>query len=119
MKRSKPLRGCPVGRVEVLRVQQVLLDPSLPRVTLLARDLDAARPETVLPLVTPPVHPGPGDPPAMWITEAAADFYRLRPGARVEVPLAGRNAVFSVAGIWRDYARQNGALLIDEWSMLS
>jgi putative ABC transport system permease protein len=49
----------------------------------------------------------------MWITEAAADFYRLRPGARVEVPLAGRNAAFTVAGIWRDYARQNGALLID------
>jgi putative ABC transport system permease protein len=102
-----------VGRVEFLRAQQVLLDPSLPRVTLLARDLDAARAETVLPLVTPPIHPGPGDPPAVWVTEAAADFYRLRPGARLELPLAGRDAAFTVAGIWRDYARQNGALLID------
>jgi putative ABC transport system permease protein len=102
-----------VRRVEFLRAQQVLLDPSLPRVTLLARDLDAARAETVLPLVTLPVHPGAGDPPAIWITEAVADLYGLRPGARVEVPLAGRNAAFIVAGIWRDYARQNGALLID------
>ncbi len=102
-----------VRRVEFLRAQQVLLDPSLPRVTLLARDLDAERAETVLPLVTLPLRPGSGDPPAIWITEAVADLYRLHPGARVEVPLAGQNTAFTVAGVWRDYARQNGALLID------
>jgi len=102
-----------VQRVEFLRAQQVLLDPSLPRVTLVARDLDAARAEAVLPLTTLPVHTGPGEPPAMWITEMVADLYRLRPGARVEVPLAGRKTAFTIAGIWRDYARQNGALLID------
>ncbi len=102
-----------VLRVEFLRAEQVLLDPSLPRVTLLARDLEAAQAEAVLPLVTLPVRPGPGEPPSMWITEMVADLYRLRPGARVEVPLAGHNTAFTVAGIWRDYARQNGALLID------
>jgi putative ABC transport system permease protein len=102
-----------VQRVEFLRAQQVLLDPALPRVTLLARDLDAARAEAALPLVTAAVRPGPRDPPAMWITETVADLYRLRPGARIEVPLAGRNVSFTVAGIWRDYARQNGALLLD------
>ena len=102
-----------VRRVEFLRAQQVLLDPSLPRVTLLARDLDAAQAEAVLPLVTIPVRPGPGEPHSIWITEMVADLYRLRPGARVEVPLAGHNTAFTVAGVWRDYARQNGALLID------
>ena len=102
-----------VQRVEFLRAQQVLLDPSLPRVTLLARDLDAARAEMVLPLVTLPIRPGPGEPPSIWITEIIADLYHLHPGARVEVPLAGRKSSFTVAGIWRDYARQNGALLID------
>ena len=102
-----------VRRVEFLRAQQVLLDPALPRVTLLARDLDAARAAAVLPLVTPVIRPGPNDPPAVWITEPVADLYRLYPGARVELPLAGRNVVFTVAGIWRDYARQSGAVLID------
>ncbi len=102
-----------VQRVEFLRAQQILLDPSLPRVTLLARDLDAARAASVLPLVTLPVRPGPREPPPVWVTETAADLYGLRPGARVEVPLAGRKIAFTVAGIWRDYARQNGALLID------
>jgi len=102
-----------VQRVEFLRVQQVLLDPSLPRVTLLARDLDASRAESVLPLVTPAVHPDRSQPPPVWVTETAADLYNLRPGARVEVPLSGRRTAFTVAAIWRDYARQNGALLID------
>ena len=100
-------------RVEFLRVQQILIDPAFPRVTLLARDLDAQRAETVLPLVTGVVRPGPRDPPPVWVTEPAADLFKLRPGARISLPIGGRSLPFTVAGIWRDYARQNGAFLID------
>jgi putative ABC transport system permease protein len=49
----------------------------------------------------------------VWITEPVADLFGLHPGARVMLPLAGRSLPFTVAGVWRDYARQNGALLID------
>ena len=100
-------------RVEFLRVQQILLDPALARVTLLARDLTPARAEAVLPLVSAVVRPGSDDPPPVWITEPAADLLGLRPGSVVALPLAGRSLPFTVAGIWRDYARQNGALLIE------
>jgi putative ABC transport system permease protein len=100
-------------RVEFLRAQQILIDPALPRVTLLARDLDAKRAETVLPLVSGVVRPGPRDPPSVWVTEPAADLFKLRPGARISLPIGGRSLPFTVAGIWRDYARQNGAFLID------
>jgi len=111
---QRAIAGLPgVRRAEFLRAQQVLLDPSLPRVTLLARDLDPARAAAALPLVTLAVQPGPDEPPAVWVTETAADLYALRLGASVEIPLAGRKTHFTVAGIWRDYARQNGALLID------
>jgi putative ABC transport system permease protein len=102
-----------VQRVEFLRAQQVLLDPTRPRLTLLARDLPPARAATVLPLVMPALEPLPSDPPPIWITEPVADLFALRPGSRIEVPLAGRKVSFTVAGVWRDYARQNGALLID------
>ena len=77
-------------RVEFLRAQQILLDPAFPRVTLLARDLDAdacrnraaaGRPAWCM--------PAPGDPPPVWITEPVADLFGLRPGARVALPLAG------------------------------
>lgn len=100
-------------RVEFLRAQQILIDPAFPRVTLIARDLDATRAETVLPLVTGVVRPAPGDPPSVWVTEPAADLFKLRPGARITLPIGGHSLPFTVAGIWRDYARQNGAFLID------
>ncbi|MET0441784.1 MAG: FtsX-like permease family protein [Casimicrobiaceae bacterium] len=100
-----------VRRVEFLRVQNVVLDPALPRVAVLARTLDD--PVRRLPLEGDAQLPGPGEPPAIFISEAVRDLYGYAPGQRVEIPLAGRNAAFTVAGVWRDYARQQGALVID------
>ena len=51
--------------------------------------------------------------PAIWISEAVQDLYGWRLGQRVEVPLAGRPVTLHVAGVWRDYARQTGAVMID------
>jgi putative ABC transport system permease protein len=34
-------------------------------------------------------------------------------GQVIELPLAGRTVRFMVAGVWRDYARQNGAVAVD------
>ncbi len=48
----------------------------------------------------------------MWVSEAIADVHGLGPGSRVALPLAGRRVEFIVAGVWRDYARQQGALLM-------
>src|SRR5208337_4139360 len=42
-----------VRRVEFVREQQLILDPSRPRVTLLARAIDVAEPARRLPLVGP------------------------------------------------------------------
>jgi putative ABC transport system permease protein len=98
-------------RVEFTRAQSLLLDPARPRVTLLARSLDD--PASRLPLEGAVSLPGPGDPPALWVTEAVADIYGFAPGRRVDLPLAGTTTTFTVAGVWRDYARQNGTLLID------
>lgn len=104
-------------RIEFLRWQQVLLSRSQPRVTLLARDgvdLDAER---RLPLVSP-VAPAPPGFPRAWVSEPAAAIFGLAPGSRIELPLGGRSIPFFVAGVWRDYARQNGAVLIDRATYL-
>jgi putative ABC transport system permease protein len=100
-----------VRRIEFLRVQNVVLDPALPRVAVLARTLD--EPQKRLPLEGETRLPGPDEPPAIWVSEAVRDLYGYVPGQRVDVPLAGQNATFTVAGVWRDYARQQGALVID------
>ena len=51
--------------------------------------------------------------PAIWISEAVQDLYGWQPGQAVELPLAGRPVAVHVAGVWRDYARQTGAVMID------
>ena len=101
-----------VGRIAFLRAQNVLLDPTRPRVALLARDLPKDDPGSAIPLVGDAYTPRAGDPPPAWITEALADLLALRPGARLDVPIGGTMQTFVVAGIWRDYARQQGAILV-------
>ena len=102
-----------IVRVEFLREQQLLLDPARPRVTLLARTIDAADPARRLPLVSPSIAPAAGGAPPMWVNEAMVDVYGFAPGKLVEIPLGGKSARFEVAGVWRDYARTQGAVVIE------
>ena len=102
-----------VRRVEFLRLQQLLLEPGRPRVTLLARSLPRENPAALLPLVGDARLPQPGDPPALWASEAMVDLYGYAVGKVVELPLAGKLQRFTVAGIWRDYARQHGAVIME------
>jgi len=101
-----------IARVEFLRSQRVLLDPERPAVALLARDGVDGAGAARFPLAGRAHERRDGDPPAAWISEAVADQYRWRPGGRIELPLAGRRQPFVVAGVWRDYARQHGAIVI-------
>jgi putative ABC transport system permease protein len=100
-----------ITRAEFLRSARVSLAPDRAEVSLLARDMPAGEMRRY-PLVGETYVPKPGDPPPVWISEAIADLYGDRPGVRMALPLGGRNRQFVVAGVWRDYARQLGALLV-------
>ena len=102
-----------IARIAFLRAQSVLLAADKPRVALLARDLPGDDPGGALPLVGDPAPRRAGDPPPVWVSEAVVDLHGLAPGDTVALPLAGRLHRFAVAGVWRDYARQQGALVID------
>ena len=102
-----------VRRVEFLRVQSVLVDPAQPRIVLLARDLPADDPARALPLVAESSAHSLGDAPAVWVSEAMVDLYGYHPGGQITLPLAGREVAFTVAGVWRDYARQQGSVVMD------
>jgi putative ABC transport system permease protein len=101
-----------VTRVEFQRQLSLLLDPRHPAVAVIARSVDAERAQTVLPLLAKPVAVPSGANPT-WISEAVADLYEVGPGRYLTLPLAGTNHSFFVAGIWRDYARTAGAVVID------
>jgi putative ABC transport system permease protein len=114
-----------VQRVGTLRTTSISLDSSQPAVALIARDL--SDPSRVLPLVGNPLTTPPGH-IAIYVSEAVVDLYGARPGAVFERfsasfrPLAQLNRAqaapeliadkFFVAGVWRDYARQFGAVVI-------
>jgi putative ABC transport system permease protein len=98
-----------VARMEVTRNLRVTLDPQRPQVVVLARPGD---PAATLPLVDDLHAPGDGLPRA-WVSEAVADLYRLSVGAELVLPLARGPVKFRVAGVWRDYARQHGAIVIE------
>ncbi len=101
-----------VARAEFLRSTPIVLDRRRPPVWLLARSIDPADPAKRLPLVAGPRRPGPGDPPAVWVSEAMADLYGYKVGQRVTLPIAGKPVDVMVDGVWRDYARQFGAVVI-------
>jgi putative ABC transport system permease protein len=123
----KQVKG--VQRVSTLRTSSVSLDASKPAVALVVRDVDNAA--SVLPLVGNPLPVPPGD-IGIYVSEAMVDLYGARPGAifepfsasfrplaqQIRVPAAPDLIVntqpekFFVAGVWRDYARQFGAVAI-------
>jgi len=110
-KRIAALPG--VRRVEFLREQQLSLDPARVRIVLLARTFDRANPARSLALQAPSLEIPADAPPPVWVNEAAADLYGFLPGAVIVLPLDGKPQRFTVAGIWRDYGRPQGAVAIE------
>jgi len=101
------------ARVEFLRSGRVILDPARPAVSLIARDATRDGRSLLFPLAGKAYERKAGDPPAAWISEAVADRYGYAVGGRIALPLAGAMRPFVVAGVWRDYARQHGAIVIE------
>ena len=98
-----------VERVQFLRSGRIALDPARPPLSLLARE----RAEGTFPLVGERYARKPGDPPLVWVSEAVSDLYGMQAGKRVELPLGAQSFSFVVGGVFRDYARQHGAVLME------
>ena len=110
----RALAGVPgIARTEFMRVTSLVVDASRPPVTLLARDIDPAHPTARLALVGSFIVPGDDASPPVWVSEPVADTYAVDVGMPLSVPLAGRRVTFTVAGVWRDYVRQQGALVVE------
>jgi putative ABC transport system permease protein len=117
-----------VERAEAQRVVQLQLDADKPAVALIARAL--RDPEKELPLVGELV-PLPAGSIAVYVSEAMVSLYGASPGSTIVLPLTDASAAAAtssasaasakpnpnsaglhvyVRGVWRDYARQHGAI---------
>ena len=97
-----------VDRSNFTRHDNVRLATGKAPVALIARAISADG--SNLPLVGPVRL---GERPAIWISEAMLDIYGWRVGQQVALPLAGKLVELHIAGVWRDYARQTGAIMIN------
>ncbi|MFZ9406052.1 MAG: ABC transporter permease [Burkholderiaceae bacterium] len=109
------LRAHPeLARLQAMQTLELQARPDEPAIALLVRHTDPEAPLSELPLTGPRISPPTGLIP-VWASEPLARRWSLKAGSRLELdPVRpdpqGR---FFVTGIWRDYARQHGALAID------
>ena len=113
-----------VVRVDTLRATPVQLAPDRPAIALLTRPLEMKPGGALsLPLVGNPL-PAPAAPEGervvpVYVSEAMVDLYGARPGswlpalAQAFAEPQVRGTRFFVAGVWRDYARQHGSVVMD------
>ena len=113
-----------VASADPLRTTPLQISNTLPAVTLLARSLQTSGGSTgqALPLVgiaapLPAAVPGERVVP-VYVSEAMVDLYDARPGGDLpELGLAfaqlPEGTRFFIAGVWRDYARQHGSVVMD------
>ncbi len=108
-----------VRRADAQRIVPTPFDPARPSVAVISRPLDD--PGRSLPLSGTLADAPPGE-TAVYVSEAMVDLYGARAGERLLLPLPDgtRQRVF-VRGVWRDYARQYGAIVLDarDWQRLT
>ena len=104
-----------VAAIEFQKSTPLRLSPERPPVPLLVRGVGPTGPD--LPLLGRGARVPPGI-TRVWISEPFARLYHHRAGDRFTLPLVatttGRPEPVVVAGVWRDYARQQGAIVIGD-----
>jgi putative ABC transport system permease protein len=93
------------------RLDEVALHPERAPVALIARPIDARVPGAVLPMSGEVLHPR-GQGIAVWVSEPMLSLHGWQLGTRQQLPLAGQWVDVEVLGIWRDYARATGAIVM-------
>ena len=113
-----------VQRVAASRQRPMLIQPEQPPVMLMTRALGAgtaavdagtAAADAGLPLLGPAL-PLPAGELGVYVSEPAAALHGWAVGAVLQLPIPGAAAgtvAVRVLGVWRDYARQFGAVVID------
>jgi putative ABC transport system permease protein len=123
LRRAAALPG--VTRLQAQRLQPISLDPDQPPMALLAREVGPGASD--LPLVGElledserPLTSDRKPVPALYASETAMALRGLRLGQTLDLPLPdGRRLRVWLRGVWRDYARQQGALVIDRRDWLA
>lgn len=127
MARMAQLPG--VEQVQGLRLRNLRVGAALPDVQLIARPINLKEAKKVLPLVGEVHAPPVPDAIPVYVSEAVVSLHGAAPGqifkpnwllALIETAPSATHSIanqatptFYVAGVWRDYVRQFGSVVID------
>ncbi|HEY4265816.1 MAG TPA: ABC transporter permease [Micropepsaceae bacterium] len=103
-----------IAAIHFRKLTPLRLSPDEAPIAWVAADIDPAAPGKTLPMIGAALRVPQGATP-IWLSEPATWLYRYRPGDVIALPLAkngGMTKVF-VAGIWRDYGRQQGSIAMN------
>jgi putative ABC transport system permease protein len=101
-----------VARADFVRFQDVALPgPGLP-LTIIARPVDESSADGVLPIRRRDPQAAPAGTVPVWASEAALDLRGFDVGTVFELPLGGQTVRASVRGLWRDYERPGGSIVM-------
>lgn len=98
-----------IDNAEFSKNISISLDPQKLPVNLVIRRVDGS--QYPLPLIAGSDAKGAGIP--VWISEPASRLYNLDIGDRLRLPIAEKGAATYVAGIWSDYANQQGSIIME------
>jgi putative ABC transport system permease protein len=97
-----------VARVRAARVRSLPLEPNRPPLALIVRPVDSAA--NALPWIGDVLPRSDAD---VFVSEPAAALHGWHVGETIDLALPDGPQRLRVAGIWRDYSRQFGAVVID------
>jgi len=99
-----------IADITFSRSTPLSIRPDRPPLTLIAQPVAGRGPATMVMIDRVDALPAGAIP--IWVSEPAALIYGWHIGDRLHLPI-GKGAIFTVAGIWRDYLRQQGAITIE------
>ncbi|PKY10204.1 ABC transporter permease [Acidithiobacillus marinus] len=98
-----------VSQCSPLRRVSINLLPGHPPVTLLARGMNLHNPGREIQIISAVPLKSLSAPP-VWISDILAGISHWHLGQQVQIPLGGQQRSVSIAGIYRDYAYQEGSI---------
>jgi len=102
-----------ISTIEFRKTLRLLLSAEQPPVALVVRPIAPDDPGRSLPLIGEARRAPAGESP-VWISEPMQWLYGLGVGDHLVLPLGSAPPRLFVAGVWRDYSRQFGAVVIED-----
>jgi putative ABC transport system permease protein len=101
-----------IARVDFVRFQDVAMPGLGLPLTIIARPIDEEGADRVVPIRRRDTQPAPPDTVPVWASEAALDLRGFDVGTVFDLPLGGHTVRASVRGLWRDYERPGGSIVM-------